>query len=306
MAKRRTKRETRVRPWLRKLALGCASLAAAGLLVILLVGGVFLVQRLSERAEETRLAQKLPSADLAAPFDRPGRVVLSLSSAAVTVDAGPPGAPIRVESSFDPDVFRLEQAYEEDADGGWTYRVDFHEKRTFHVSVVQIWIGRKSPEVRVSLPRGLALDLEAKMRGGYLSLDLAGLALRTASVELDRGVLQLEASEPLALPMERLDVKGRIGTTRLSSLGNASPAKLNVRHGIGAALVDLDGAWVADANVRFEVAFGDGILELPDGVNVELLDLDRPPIFHSGEEEVPAPTLRVSTHFDMGDIRVVE
>jgi hypothetical protein len=286
--------------------LACAGLAALGLLLALVVGVVFLVQRGWEDAEPKKLVQELPSLMGSSSIRPPGRVVLSLSSAAVSVVSGPPGGPIRVESEFDPDVFSLEQSYNEDSAGGWVYRVDFHEKKTFHVSVLKIWIGERSPEVRIVLPRDLPFTLEARMDGGYLTLDLAGMSVTSAEVELVRGVLFLSASEPLPAPMERLRVKSRIGTALLRSLGNASPRELQITHAVGAVLADLEGAWLANADVDFQVALARGELRLPEGVRVEMLDDETFPRSDTGTEEIPRPTLRVYTHFDMGDIRVVD
>ena len=158
----------------------------------------------------------------------------------------------------------------------------------------------------VEIPRDLPFALETKMKGGYLELDLAGLELTTASVELDRGVLGLIVSAPLDGPMERLSVKGRMGTMMLRSLGNASPKELHMQHGIGVARVDLSGRWLRDADVNFQVAFGDGELRLPNGVNIEGLDGVPLRLLRPADEEIPTPTLRISTHFDMGDIRVVD
>jgi hypothetical protein len=294
-------------------------MAAIGLVFALGLGGTFLIQQLSESAEEKRLIQEVPPLPTRAPFERPelpsegppagsipGTVVLSLSSAAVTVTAGPAGEPIRVESSFDPDVYQLEHEYEEDGTGGWIYRVDFHERRLVHVSVLRNWLGRRSPKVRVVLPRDLPLALEAHMRGGYLSLDLAGLALTNASVELDRGVLGLVVSEPLPVPVERLSLKARMGSMMLSSLGNASPKELHVQHGIGPALVDLSGMWLADADVDFQVTMGNVELRLPHNVNIEGLNRGAPWLLDTTDEEIPPPTLRISTHSYMGDIRVID
>jgi hypothetical protein len=287
--------------WLRKGGFACAVLFALGLLVAIVLGGTFLVQRLSVELEEKRLVQQAPPMGSA-----PGKVVLSLSSAAVTVKAGPAGGPIRVESNFDPDVHRLEQSYDEDVTGGWTYRLDFHEKRLLHVSVVSIWLGKRSPEVTVEIPRDLPLALETRMEGGYLTLDLAGLELTTASVELDRGVLGLTVSEPLHVPMERLTVDGRMGAIMLRSLGNASPKELHLQHAIGAAHVDLSGKWLRDADVDFQVAFGKGELELPNGVNIEGLDGAPLRRLLPADQEIPPPTLRFSSHSDMGNIRIVD
>jgi len=295
-----------VKPWIRKGCFACVGVGALGLLIALVLGGTFLIQHLSESTEETRLTQEIGPSPAGAPSERPGAVVLSVSSAAVLVRAGPPGGPIRVESDFDPDIFSLEQSYEEDEAGVWSYRVDFHEKTVLHVSVVSIWLGKRSPEVRITLPRDVPLSLDAQMRGGYLLLDLAGLELIAANIELDRGVLGVDVSEPLATPVERISLKGRIGTMHLRSLGNASPRELHVQHSVGAAIVDLGGMWVADADVDFRAAMGNIELRLPRDVNIEGLDGNVLRLGNTADEEIPPPTLRISTDSDLANIRVID
>jgi hypothetical protein len=92
----------------------------------------------------------------------------------------------------------------------------------------------------------------------------------------------------------------------LSSLGNASPKELHVQHGIGPALVDLGGMWLADADVDVQVTMGDLELRLPRTVNIEGLDRGAPRLADTTDEEIPPPTLRISTRSRMGDIRVVD
>lgn len=293
-----------MKAWLKKGCFIGAGAAALGLVVLLVVGGTFLVQHSLEEAEEKRLVQELRPAPAGDPPEPPGKVLLSLSSAAVTVMAGPANEPIRVESNFDPDVFRLEQSYQEDEAGGWVYSLDFHEKSLFHVSVVGIWVGKRAPELRIVLPRDHPIALEARMTGGFFIIDLAGLALTTVDLELSRGVIDLDVSEPLPAPLERMSVKGRMGAMRLLSLGNASPGALRVQHGVGFAQVDLRGSWLNDADVEFLVAFGNGELRLPRDVRIEGLDSGVRPLGGAADEEIPKPTLRITTHFDAGDIRV--
>jgi hypothetical protein len=293
-----------VRAWIKKGCIVCAATAVLGLLVVLAVGGLFLLQSRSLDPEERQLAQAVVPAPGEASIVLPGKVVLSLSSAAVTVEAGPAGEPIRVESDFDPEVHRMEQSFSADEGGSWVYRLDFHEKRLLHVSVFSVWMGKRSPEVRVVLPRDLLFALEGKMTGGYLTLDLAGLALTDVDLELDRGVFDLDVSEPLPLPLERMSVRGRIGTTRLLSLGNASPQELYVQHGLGFAQTDLSGEWMNSAEIEVRVAFGGGELRLPRGVRIE--GLDRGIGSLADDAEIPVPTLRIKTHSDAGDIHVVD
>jgi hypothetical protein len=262
------------------------------------VGVIFLIQHISEQPEAHLLSHDAPPAGLGR-----GKVLLSLSSAMVSLEAGPPGGPLRVESGFDPDVYTLEHSYEEGKDGKWIFHLDFHERSLLHISVIGIWLGKRSPEVAVQIPADLPFDLEATMEGGYLVMDFANLALSTADVELDRGVVQVSVSDPMDVPMKRLNLSGRIGTMFLNRLGNASPETLVVHHGLGAAQVDLRGLWRRDADVDFEVAFGAGELRLPGDVRIDGLGR---PLESLSERELPPPTLRISTHFDIGDIRVTD
>ena len=103
--------------------------------------------------------------------------------------------------------------------------------------------------------------------------------------------------------MERLSVRSRIGTMRLDRLGNASPATLDVHHRLGAAQVNLQGGWRADADIDFQVAFGTGALWLPS--NVRIAGLGRP-LELPAEREIPRPTLRIGTHSNVGGIRVTD
>jgi hypothetical protein len=274
-----------------------AVLAAVGC-TMLAVGGIFVIQHVSENPEAHLLSHDAPPAGLGR-----GKVALSLSSAMVRLAAGPPGGPLRVESSFDPDVYTLAQQYREGDTGEWTYRLDFHEKTVLHISVIGVWLGKRSPEVTVLIPPDLPFDLEAGMKGGYLVVDFANLALSAADVELDRGVLQISVSGPMDVPMERLSVRSRIGTVLLDRIGNASPAALDVRHRVGAARVDLRGSWRADADIDLRVAFATGELRLPRDVRI---DGTGRPLEPPAEREIPLPKLRLETHSDVGNIRVAD
>lgn len=78
-----------------------------------------------------------------------------------------------------------------------------------------------------------------------------------------------------------------------------------MQHGIGAARVDLSGTWVRDADVDFQVAFGSGELKLPVDVDIEGPDGVPLRLLRPHDREISPPTLRLSTHFDLGDIQVI-
>jgi hypothetical protein len=265
-------------------------------ITVLAVCVLFLVQNATEKPEAHLLLHDAPPAG-----PQRGKVALSLSSAMVTLRAGPPGEPLRVESNFDPDVYTLAHRYEEDENGDWTYDLDFHERSLLHVSVIGVWLGKRSPEVTVVIPANLPFDLEATMKGGYLVMDFAEMALSYADVELNRGVLQIFVSDQMDAPMERLSVRSKTGTLRLSSIGNASPGRLDVQHRFGAARVDLQGQWRTDADIDLGVAIGTAELRLPGGVTIDGLGL---PLGVFPEREIPLPTLRIGSRSSIGKIRV--
>jgi hypothetical protein len=273
-----------MKPWLRQTWKLAVRVALLVLVAVLAVAILFTVQYALLEPEENTLVQKTGATE--------GKVILSLSSAAVTVKTAPPGGPIRVVSNFDPDVFSLEQGYTEDVGGGWVYRLDFHERRTLHIAVVSIWAGKRSPEVLVELPRDLLFSLEAEMRGGYLMADLADMSLSTVDLELDRGVLGLAVSEPLAAPLERLSITSGKGTAFLKSLGNASPRELTVHHGIGAASIDLGGMWRQNAEVDLLMTLAKAEVLLPSEATVSGIDL----------EEVSKPQIQIVADTTGGSI----
>jgi hypothetical protein len=275
-----------------------ARVACLGI-VVLAVAVFFLAQHVAEKPEARVLTQNVQ------PVAGPGRgkILLSLSSAMVRLAAGPPGTQFRVDASFDPDVYILEQHYETNDNEDWTYSLDFHERSLLHISVIRIWLGKRQPEVRVRIPAGLPFDLEATMRGGYLVMGFADLAVASADVELNRGVLRIFVSDPMDVPMQQLSVRSKIGSVGLDSIGNASPSVLDVRHGLGAALVDLRGRWRTDAAVNLQVAYGTGVLQLPG--DVAIAGLGRP-FELLARREIPPPTLRISAGSELGRIRVID
>ena len=98
----------------------------------------------------------------------------------------------------------------------------------------------------------------------------------------------------------------------IESLGNASPASVEVSQKIGETLLDLDGPWGRDAGIEVRIGIGECRLSLPSrdvGVEIERAHVtlgesdlsvlqDRPPV------EEGMPTLRVSMSGRLGEISV--
>jgi hypothetical protein len=307
---------------------GCLALAGGMVLILVLLGVAAWWQSGKERIPEHRaLTQSLPSTrspetyegqddrerfpgfrlDDPAVAGRAGRVELRLRAGSFRVEPGPEGSAIEVEASFDRNRFRLEQSYETGPDGGWTYHLEFGAKG--FLSLLGIGDGDE-PQVTVILPRGVPFHLRGDIGMGESKLELGGLWLTGAALDLGMGEHTVVFGEPLHAPMERLTVNGGMGELNLSAIGNASPERVEVRQRMGALTLDLTGRWQRDADVRTRCSLGECSVRVPDDVGVRLTRArvtigersgglrDRP---RPGPD---APELRIDASQSIGELRI--
>jgi len=308
--------------WLKYGCLGCLGVAAA----IVLVGGsiVGLAWRQSQNLhpEETELSRDLgeagPSSAGVSPeslaADMPGqaggagtpsagRVILDLSAGEFRIRPAEAGEPMHVKGNFDPRYYTLEEAYEEGDDGAFTYRVSFRRTQSggWLAALAEMMSGSRSRRVDVFLPRGVPMDLEMTVSKGGTEADLGGLSLRTADIDMSMGGAQIAFREPLAAPMDRLRIQGKMGGGAFVTLGNASPRELEVDFSMGGMNLDLRGAWKQDASVDVSAQMGGGSIRLPRDVHIEGIgsDFEIP----QTSPEPGAPTLRFSIKARKKDVK---
>jgi hypothetical protein len=187
----------------------------------------------------------------------------------------------------------------------WTYRVTFRRTGSWLVTALKELLGGTRPEVRVWLPNDTPLNLDLDVSQGGAEIELGGLWLTSADLNLDKGGCKLDISEPLHAPMERLQVRGSMGGLAATGLGNASPRRLEVDFSMGGMSLDLGGRWVRDSDVTIRTRMSGAAVQLPRDVNVVGLDRER---FDLRERpEVPRPTLRFSVTTDeRGELRFVD
>lgn len=312
--------------WFKYGCLGC--LGVLGVIVVLsaLVAGLAWQRSGSMQAEERVLTREIPSlpetpeppalppdaiaADLPESADRlsgvtPGRVVLDLSYADFRIEPGPWGEPLRVEGNFDPDYYELQEEFDQGEDLGWTYHVSFRRKAKFSwlTTLSELFSG-SSPEVRILLPVDYPLDLNLNLRDGGTTADLGGLWLTSTEIDLARGGVELSVSEPLRRPAERMSIRGRMGGVAISSLGNASPRRLEVEHSMGGLSLDLRGRWVQDSEISIDLSMGGGAVRLPKDVNIKGLDAEQ--AGSRPEAEPGLPTLTFSASSEMGELEFLD
>jgi hypothetical protein len=103
--------------------------------------------------------------------------------------------------------------------------------------------------------------------------------------------------------MEELRIRGSMGGVSTSSLGNASPRKLDVDLRMGGLQLDLHGRWVQDADITLKWDMGGLVVELPRDAAIEGLDVEGRSPDTGGE--VPLPTLTFTTDGDMDNLEIV-
>jgi hypothetical protein len=309
--------------------LGCLALIVFTILALgTLTGVAFLRAPSEENRQRTRHTQEVPQVELpaavvadaadpgapppifpAAGIDvsEPGRVVLDLSTGSFVVEAGPAGEPIRVEAYYDHSAFELEQGYESDGETGWTYRLSFKQRGWLRMIISE----SSDPAVTLILPRGSPMSLEASISKGESTLDLGGLWLLSADLELGMGEHDVRFNDPLASPMERFTVDGSMGAIGITRLGNASPSVVDVEHSMGELTVDLRGSWARDATVDARCGMGECSIRLPRDIPVDLAsasvtmggkNVGR--MMRPEDAEPGSPVLHLSARASMGELRI--
>jgi len=288
--------------WLKYGCLGCAGVVVLFLVLIGGVTGLAWVKSQDQQIVERQLDQELSAPEPAVPSDVPsqaatvdlpdlvGTVILDLANAEFEVEPGLPGEPLHVEANYDERNFELEQNLQEAPDGTWTYRLSFQPKGWSIVSALSQLFSGTQPKASIRLPVDVPMDLDLVLSRGGADVNLAGLWLTNAKIDVDKGGLQLKVREPLRAPMDHLSITTRMGGVQLVDLGNASPRRLEVNCHMGGAEIGLRGQWTRDAEITLESSMGGALVYLPDQVIIEGLasaGFDRRP-----QREIPPPTLR--------------
>jgi hypothetical protein len=322
----------------KKGCFGCAGLVVLGIaipLVLLAMG--FVVGAPEERQENQVLEQNLPElerpedrdmAEGSAPegasvpdfVERPlmpdavggppaGRVILDLEMGDFVIEPGPPGESLRVEAEYDSGSFDLEERYEIQDDGTWTYRLSFENKVAWFQ---RLWGNQDiDNKVKLIIPRGYPMEIAGRIQVGQSRVELGGLWLTDLDLRTSTGDHRVSFSEPLHQPLPRLRLQSGVGETRFIGLGNASPAKTYIEAKIGELRVDLTGDWRQDGVVDVEFKIGECRVIVPDDVH---LKIDRASVsigerrFRDLEtdEMLPedAPTITLRADSSIGELRI--
>ena len=128
----------------------------------------------------------------------------------------------------------------------------------------------ESGELRLLLPRAVALDLDLEFGGAEATLDLGGLALQSVRLECGATDATLNFTAPNRAHMRELVVDVGAASFTALRLGNANADNIRVRGGMGAVDLDFSGSWQRDLSVVTRVGIGKTTLRVPDDVGVRL------------------------------------
>jgi hypothetical protein len=209
-----------------------------------------------------------------------------------------------VLATYDKKVYELEEILETHEDSTWTYRVNFRQTGGGLMTTLKEMLGGTKPDIRIVLPVDVQLDLDARMRQGAMTIDLGGLWLRRADLNFQQGGFELGVSEPLREPMETLSIDGSMGGFATSTLGNASPRRLECDFSMGGMMLDLRGPWAQDAEISITHSMGGGAVRLPRNVILRGI-----PGRHSDvpvDAELKPPTLTFTISSSMGELEYID
>ncbi len=317
---------------------GCLSMVALGVVGVFLISAIHLTTDPEDpRPEQRQVERPLPAATSGGTeagsspaTDRPqigeilplpeleefprgggpaGRVVLDLRMGDFVIRPGAADEPIRIDADYDAGSFELTEELIPEDDGGWAYHVGFGSKRGWLGLILGGGRHNIDNRIEIIIPRGRPIDLVGEVGMGEFEADLGGLWVRRVDLELGPGDHFVEFSDPLPYPMEDFRAESSMGSVEIRSLGDASPASVEVGHSMGELFLDLQGAWQGDTEVDVNFSMGECRVWLPENVVVDIerasvgigeSSIDQPR--HDPPEGAPTLTLRVSGN--MGEVDI--
>ena len=219
-----------------------------------------------------------------------GTIELDLAGGEFHIKPAAQGDSLHVEAVYDKQTFTFEESLKIDDDDTWVYRVTFRQTQTGLMSILTGLFSDVDPRVDVYLPTDRPVALDLRLAKGGAEVELGGLWITEADINMEMGGMALEVSEPLQAPMDRLSASASMGGFAVSRLGNASPRVLEVDAQMGGMALDLRGKWVTDSDVSIRFAMGGAQLTLPDGVRFQ--GLSQPGVSVPEDAEIPPPTLK--------------
>jgi hypothetical protein len=188
----------------------------------------------------------------------PGRIDLAVKLTELSVVRGEPGSPLRLEAAWDDAACKLDERLMPDGPG-WRYSLHFGGRRLlafspddFEGNRLKLWVPADRPFV-----------LDGKVALGETDFLLGGLPVQRVDLTLGAGEHRFTFVEPTPQPMTLLRLDGSMGEITVLQAGNASPRRVDIKHGMGELTLDLTGRWRGDGDVLLRLGMGDSEVLLP-------------------------------------------
>ncbi|MEM6792401.1 MAG: hypothetical protein AAF725_00335 [Acidobacteriota bacterium] len=238
-----------------------------------------------------------------------GTLKLDLQIGDFHVRPGPADEPLRVIADYDAAKFELKEDWQLEDNGEWTYEVSFGAKGGF-LSLLVGGGNNSKNEVTVIVPRGHPMNIVGQMKMGQSKVDLGGLWLENYDLDYGMGEHFVEVREPLPFPMTSFRASGSMGELEIRGLGDASPAAVEVDHGMGDFFLDLKGAWRNDAEIEASFSMGACRLWVPEDAYIDweggsvAMGESRIELPETSGLAEDAPRLTLSVAGNMGEVTV--
>jgi len=177
------------------------------------------------------------------------------------------GDEIEVEAQYDRANYRLDREYGLE-DGATVFRLKFSS--TTH------WLRRIAQdggiddsdmgenEIIVYLPRGVPIDLRARMSRAEGELILDGLSLTNLVTNLDMGEYSIESDEANPVVMQRAAFDVGMGEISMRGLSYLRARHIDVKAGMGEVRIDMGTSLGVDTVLNSRMRMGEMVLLLPD------------------------------------------
>jgi hypothetical protein len=269
-----------------KLLQGCLVVAGIGLVALVLMMVSFrMAGPIDEKETSADLEQRvttvtpeqLDAEGLVPGESRAGRMLsanIFLEEGEFFIKPGPPGSAIRVEGDYDAGSYDLQQELTEGADGVPIYNLSFRAKYSIITRLLRSGFEGVDHEnhLTVYLPRDLPLSLNAQIRKGESELELGGLSIRTARLDLEMGEHSVRVSEANPIPMEDLEVRSGMGEIKMWDVGRLGAGKITFWGKMGEVDLDLGGEILRDTKLYARMRMGEMTIGIPRNSEVNLRD----------------------------------
>jgi len=306
-----------------KILLGCLATPFVLIALLLTLALIFRAAGSPGHKEEmANLEQPLPTVtpeQLAAegltagsgvPAGSAVSITLRLEEGHFTVRAGPPGSGVKVEGNYDSGAYELRQEFKQDGSGGPAYFLSFRPRYSMLRRVLTeggVHLDDDDNRMTVWLPRGVPISLDLQSSKGESNLELGGLALSKAVLDVSMGEHHMTVGEVNPIEMTSLDINAGMGEVDFADLGNLRAESISIFTKMGEVDVDLGETIQRDTKMFVRHKMGELTVGLPRDARIHA---NTSTFIGDGAENpsTPAdvttgPLLDITTKMTMGEMR---